>query len=129
VTVVRRVDAIQGDSNPLDPLQARGAKVTPELSDFVSPDAKGNLSFYAVAYPPAPVNAPVDAHIEIWRNNQLLMRSPASQVPLDATGAASILASLPAAKFPAGNYEARISFQHSDKKLTKTVSFALSGQH
>jgi len=129
VTVVRRVDAIQGDSNPLDPLQARGAKVTPELSDFVSPDAKGNLSFYAVAYPPAPVNAPVDAHIEIWRDNQLLMRSPASQVPLDATGAASILASLPAAKFPAGNYEARISFQHSDKKLTKTVSFALSGQH
>lgn len=127
VTVVRRVDDIQGPTNTLDPLEARGGKVTPDLSDLVSPDASGNLKFYAVAYPPAPVDAPVAMRIEIWQDEKLMMRSGVSQIPLDASGAASVLASIPAAKLPAGRYEAHVVFQYKEEKLTKEVKFALAG--
>jgi VWFA-related protein len=127
VTVVRRVDDIQGPANTLDPLEARGGKVTPDLSDLVAPDASGNLKFYAVAYPPAPAAAAVAMKIEIWQNEKLVMRSGVSQIPLDASGAASVLASVPAAKLPAGHYEAHVSFQYKEEKLTKEVKFTLAG--
>lgn len=127
VTVARRIDAVQGPGNAFDPLQARGGKVTPELSDSVSPDEAGTMKLYAVAYPPAPVDATVDARIEIRRDGKLLMRSPASPVPPDASGAASILASLPITKLPAGRYQAQVSFEYKGQRVAKTVAFTLTG--
>jgi VWFA-related protein len=127
VTIVRRVDDVQGPANAFNPLQARGGEVTPDLSALVTPDASGNLKFYAVAYPPAPVDAPVAMKIEIWQDEKLVMRSGVSQVPLDASGAASVLASVPAAKLPAGQYQAHVSFQYKDEKLTREVQFTFAG--
>jgi hypothetical protein len=127
VTIVRRVDDVQGPANAFDPLQARGGEVTPDLSDQVTPDASGTLKFYAVAYPPAPVDAPIAMKIEIWQDEKLVMRSGLSQVPLDASGAASVLASVPSAKLPSGHYEAHVSFQYKEEKLTKEVKFTLAG--
>ncbi len=74
VTVARRVDDVQGPANALDPLEARGGKVTPELSSVVIPDASGNVKFYAVAYPPAPVDSTVVMKIEIWQDEKLVMQ-------------------------------------------------------
>ena len=125
VTVARRIDPIDGPSDVGDPLEARGGKVTPELSNALPPDANGKLKLYAVAYPPAPIDAPVDASIELWRNGQLVLKSAASVVPPDASGAASILANLDTGKLPAGQYQAQISFEYKGKKLSKAVPFTL----
>lgn len=125
VMLARRVDAMESPANSLDPLEARGAKVTPELSGTVQPEAGESLRIYAVAYPLLPVDAPVEAHLEIWRDGNLLMRSPVSQVPADASGAASILASLPLEKITSGSYDARVSFQYKDKTVTKRVAFTI----
>jgi hypothetical protein len=127
VTVARRVDGVQGLVNGDDPLEAHGGKVTPDLSDTVVPDASGAVKFYAVAYAPALSDAPVLMNIEVWRGDQLVMRSPASRIPTDPRGAASVLASVPAAKLGAGHFEARISFQYNGEKLTKKVGFTLAG--
>jgi hypothetical protein len=123
VAVARRVDAIEGLPNFTDPLEARGGKVTPELSKIALADAGGKVQFYAVAYPPAPIDAPVDASIEIWRDGRLLLKSPASEVPLDSMGSASILATLPSAKLPPGEYEAHITFVFKGQSVTKAVPF------
>ena len=125
VAVARRVDAIEGAGNALDPFEARGGQVTPDLSDGISPDATGAVKLYAVAFPPAPFDAQVAASIEIWRDGKLLMRGPASLVPLDVNGTASILASLATAKLPPGHYEAHVSFQYKGEKLNKAVAFNL----
>ena len=82
---------------------------------------------YAVAYPQAPVDAPVDATLELWRDGHLLMRSPASDVPPDATGAASILASLKTEKLSPGQYQAHVSFEYKGQKVAKSVAFTLAG--
>jgi VWFA-related protein len=127
VEVARRVDPIQGEPNPSEPLQARGGMVTPDLSDTVRPDAQGQMTLYAVAYPQAPVDAPIDATLEIWRDGHLMMKSPASDVPPDASGAASILASLKTGNLPPGQYQAQVSFQYKGQTVAKTVAFTLAG--
>lgn len=127
VTVARRVDDIQGTANAFDPLESRGGKVTPDLSDLVTPDTGGNLKFYAVAYPPAPVDARVIMKVEILQDNKVVARSPVYEVELDSNGAASMLASMPAAKLPAGQFVAQVSFQYKGEKLTKEVPFTLAG--
>lgn len=126
VTVARRVDGITGLVNGDDPLEAHGGKVTPDLSDTVVPDASGAIKFYAVAYAPALSDAPVLMNIEVWQGDKLVMRSPASRIPTDPRGAASVLASVPAAKLGAGRFEARVSFQYIGEKLTKKVDFTLA---
>jgi hypothetical protein len=126
VALVRRVDSIEGPASAHDPLEARGAKVTPELSDLISREAGGQLTSYAVAYPAAPVDAPVEANLEIWRDGQVLFRSPASEVPPDASGAASILASVPLGHLPAGQYEARVSFQYKGQTSIRMTTFTLA---
>lgn len=125
VSVVRRVDAIQGPASDSDPLQARGGEVTPEISDSVSPAAGGQVQFYAVGYPPAPVDAPVEANIEIWRDGQAVLRSPVSAIPPDANGAASILVAIPVEKLPSGQYEAQVSFGYKGQKVTKATTFTV----
>jgi len=127
VEVARRVDPVQGEANPSEPLQARGGLVTPDLSDTVQPDAEGKVTLYAVAYPQAPVDSPVDATMELWRDGRLMMKTPASDVPPDATGAASILASLKTEKLTPGQYQAQVSFEYKGQKVVKSVAFTLAG--
>jgi hypothetical protein len=85
------------------------------------------VTLYAVAYPQAPIDAPVNATLELWRDGHLLMRSPASDVPPDATGAASMLASLKTEKLSPGQYQAQVSFQYKGQKVEKTIAFTLAG--
>jgi hypothetical protein len=127
VEVARRVDPIYGPMNPSEPLQAHGGLVTPELSDTVQPDAEGKVTLYAVAYPQAPIDAPVDATLELWRDGRLLVRTPASDVPPDATGAASMLASLKTEKLSPGQYQAQVAFHYKGQKVVKTIAFTLAG--
>jgi len=127
VSLARRVDTVQGTANAFDPLEAHGGKVTPDLSDTPAPDANGNLKFYAVAYPSAAADAPVAMKIELWRDGQLALQSPESQVPMDASGAASALASVPTAKLPPGHYQAQVSFEYKGQKVEKRVVFNLAG--
>lgn len=125
VAMVRRVDSIEGPASSRDPLQARGAKVTPELSDVISREAGGQLMFYAVAYPGAPIDSPVEVNLEIWRDGQIVFRTPASQVSPEASGATSILASVSTEHFPPGQYEARVSFQYKGQTAMKMTTFTL----
>jgi hypothetical protein len=127
VEVARRVEPVQGQADPSEPLQAHGGLVTPELSDTVHPDAEGKVTLYAVAYPQAPVDSPVDATLELWRDGHLMMKSPASDVPPDAAGAASILANLKTDKLPPGHYQAQVSFEYKGQKVEKMIAFTLAG--
>ncbi len=128
VAVARRVDSLDGPVNALDPLESRGATITPELGNVVTPDTAGALEFYAVAYPQAPVDAPVNVSFEIYQAGKLVMKSPPSPVPPDRNGVASILAKIPAGKLtPGSRYEADVLFQYKGERLMRKVDFTLAG--
>ncbi|HWG21894.1 MAG TPA: VWA domain-containing protein [Terracidiphilus sp.] len=125
ITIARRVDPIQGPAVLSDPLVARGGKITPELSNSIQQPTGGQMEFYAVAYPAAPVDAPVQMNIELWRDGKAIMRSTPSPIPTDPTGAASVLVSVPTQKLPSGSYQAHVAFQYKGQTVTKSVAFTL----
>jgi VWFA-related protein len=127
VAVIRRVDPWKATEERVDPLEARGAKLTPEIGTLQR-KAGGKVQIYAVAYPPAPLNGTVKASLEILRDGQVLAQTPQSDVTPDATGAASILASMPMDVFPAGNYEAEVSFEYNGKSLTRRTAFTMAAE-
>jgi hypothetical protein len=127
LTLVRLVDETERPVNAFDPLQSARGEVTPELGDVLNPGAKGTVGLYAVAYPPAPADAAVNVTIEIRQSGRVVMRSPASAVPLDMNGAAPVLANLQTAKFKPGHYEAEVMFDYKGQRLVKKVSFTLAG--
>jgi VWFA-related protein len=126
VALARRIDPASGPADSFDPLEENGEVVTPEMSNVIRSVAQGNLEFYAVAYPPRPVDAPVDASVEIWQNGRMVLRSPASQVKPDSSGAATILAGIPTDKMPAGIYEAHVVFEFKGQKVSKAIPFILT---
>lgn len=126
VAMARRIDPVQGATDVFDPLEEHGEKVTPEMAGTIRPQVGGNVEFYAVAYPPRPVDAPVDVSVEIWQNGRMVLQSPASAVPADGSGAASMLAGIPVGKMPAGSYEAHVTFEFKGQKVTKAIPFELA---
>ncbi|MGB6828806.1 MAG: VWA domain-containing protein [Terracidiphilus sp.] len=126
VALARRIDPVSGPEDAFDPLEENGEVVTPEMSSVIRSVDDGNLEFYAVAYPPRPVDAPVDASIEIWQNGRMVVRTPASPVKPDSSGAATILAGIPTDKMPAGIYEAHVVFEFKGQKVSKAIPFILT---
>jgi VWFA-related protein len=128
VVLVRRVDAVEASADVSDPLQAKGGKVTPELSGSVSQNGDGAVRFYAAAYPPAPVDAPVEVNLVIARDGQTVVRTGASAVPVEAGGAAPILVRVPGEKLPPGHYEAQITFQYKGQVVSNVAPFTVEAQ-
>ena len=122
VTLVRRVSAVDGPPNAADPLQARGGQVLPELSSTVAFAPGDNMSFYAVAYPPQPVEGPVEMSLDLTRDGQTVVHSAATAVRLEQNGAASVLASFPADKVQPGYYEARVTFSYGGRMATSETT-------
>lgn len=125
VSLVRRVDPIHGHANPIDPLEAHGGKVTPQLFNELPKAPGAKVTLYAVAYPQSSANAPVMASVQLDRDGKPVMKSPFSPVPVNAQGSASILASLPLSKLQPGHYQAKVTFQCKGQTLTKKTAFIL----
>jgi hypothetical protein len=127
LTLVRRVEDIQ-ERNAADPLQARGGQVLPELFDTISVDPGALVQFYAVAYPPEPVEGPVEMDMEISRDGETVGRAPTSEVPPEAGGAAPVLARLPVEKLLPGHYEAQLTFRYKGQEVTRVAAFDVSAE-
>jgi len=125
LVLVRRVDAVEEPRRAADPLLARGGQVTPEVSGVVDQSLPGDLIFYGVAYPPLPVQKPVRVTLQILRDGQPIMRSPESDVPVEANSAAPFLASLPRAKLQPGHYEAVLTLRYGDQSAQSETAFVV----
>lgn len=125
LVLVRRVDAVEEPRRAADPLLARGGQVTPEVSGVVDQSLPGDLIFYGVAYPPLPVQKPVRVTLQILRDGQPIMRSPESDVPVEANSAAPFLAGLPRAKLQPGHYEAVLTLRYGDQSAQSETAFVV----
>ncbi len=143
IALVRRVSAINGPANPADPLEARGGKVLPELSSPVAFAPGDKMSFFAVAYPPGPPPGPValspdqpekdgmrlqtrpatvKMSLVLTRDGETVLDSKDITVQPEPNGAASVLASLPAAKVQPGNYDVRLTFTSGGQTATSETA-------
>lgn len=125
LVLVRRVDPAEEPHRAADPLMVRGGKVTPEVSGVVDQALPGDLIFYGVAYPPLPVLKPVRAVLEILRDGQPVVRSPETEVPVEANSVAPFTASLPRAKLQPGHYEAVLTLRYGDQSARSGTTFVV----
>ena len=119
------VDPAEEPHRAGDPLLVRGGKVTPEVSGVVDQALPGDLIFYGVAYPPLPVLKPVRAVLEILRDGQPVVRSPETEVPVEANSVAPFTASLPRAKLQPGHYEAVLTLRSGDESARTGTTFVV----
>jgi len=129
IALVRRVDAIDGPANGADPLQAKGGKVMPELSGSVTPGSGAQVQFYAAAYPPLPMDAPIEVSMEIVRDGQPLVRSALSEVPAETSGVVPVLVGVPSDKLPPGHYEAQLTFLYKGQNVSNVTAFTVDAQN
>jgi len=125
LVLVRRMDPAEEPHHLTDPLLVRGGMVTPEVSGVVDQTLAGDLILYGVAYPPAPVQKPVRAALEIRRDGQSIVRSPESEVPVEANSGAPFVASFPREKLQPGNYEALLTFRYGDQSARSVTVFTV----
>ena len=125
LVLVRSVAPAEEPHSAADPLLARGGKVVPEVSAVVDWALPGDLIFYAVGYPPLPVQKPVRATLEILSDGRPIVRSPETDVPVEANSAAPFLASLPRAKLQPGHYEAVLTLRYGDQSARSETTFVV----
>jgi hypothetical protein len=81
------------------------------------------MAFYGVAYPPLPIQKPVRATLVILRDGQPIVRSPESDVPVEANSAAPFLASFPREKLQPGHYDAVLTLRYGDQSAQSRTTF------
>ena len=97
----------------------------PEVSGVVDRALPGDLIFYGVGYPPLPVQKTLRATLEILSDGQPIMRSPETDVPVEANSAAPFLASMPRAKLQPGHYEAVLTLRYGDQSARSETTFVV----
>lgn len=125
LVLVRSVAPAEEPHSAADPLLARGGKVVPEVSAVVDRDFPGDLLFYGVGYPPLGIQKPLRATLDILSDGQPIVRSPETDVPVEANSAAPFLASLPRAKLQPGHYEAVLTLRYGDQSVRSEATFVV----
>lgn len=103
--VVKRVDPIRGERNPLDPFEFQDRRVTLTLGEQVATGKPVDLFF--VVYPPAAAAAePGKLLVQLYKDGKEATRINSDLPQPDASGAIPIFAEL---KPPAGHYDVQVT--------------------
>ena len=122
--LVRKMDAINDDSDPLDPLHFENARVTANLSGLVPQDGKP-LSLFLMLHPDPQASELPTLQVEISRNGGTGHRATLP-IQNDAKGeAVPYLATLGSGNLPSGIYEVKAILTQKGKSATQSVLFTV----
>jgi len=128
VILVRKLDSIHDDTDPLDPLHFENARVTANLSSLALQDGKP-LSLFMMLHPDPHASEAPTLQMEITLNGK-----PGHSVTLpmrkDAKGeAVPYLATLGAGNLPMGFYQVKAILTQGGKSASQTISFSVPGSN
>jgi VWFA-related protein len=126
LTLVRRSDPFELDSDPAEPLRYEKARVVPNLSGNLPQDAKAASLFFLI-HPDATAKEQGTLEIEVLRNGQPVGRSPLPLRKSSGEGAVPYMISIPATALPAGNYEITATLTQGEKTSERAISFRKQG--
>src|ERR1700722_8348277 len=126
LTLVRRTDPFNLESDPSEPLRYEKSRIVPNLSGQMPQDAKA-VSLFFLIHPDAAASEPATLEIEVFRNGQPVGRNPLPLRQSASGGAVPYLMSIPANALPAGNYEVTATLMQGEKTSERTLSFRREG--
>jgi hypothetical protein len=123
--MIRRVDPVEGPNTGGDPFRVEKNKITPDL-DAQIPAAQGsNINIFCVVYGQKGGPKP-ELFLEFLQGGQSVGKLPAPLPDMDAQGQIPYIATIPAANFPAGDWEVRATAVQGGKPSNvETVKFRI----
>ena len=126
VVLVRQVDAVSAEADPLEPLRYENAKVTPNLSSQVPANAKA-VSVFFIMHPDPQASEPPKLEMEVLRNGK-----PAANMPLPlrqgtVKAAVPYLATFQTSALAPGLYEVKTTMTQGGKTAKRDLSFTVEG--
>jgi len=116
VVVVRRVEPLDGNRDPADPLQFAGGKVTPSLDGVYG--AGTDVPLFLVVYP-APGGEAPHLTIEVLQNGKLISSASPELPPPDETGTIPFMSSIQPAP---GQYEIKATVRQGATTATRMLA-------
>lgn len=126
IVLVRKLDAIHEDTDPLDPMHFENAQVTANLSNLALQNGKP-LSLFLMLHPDPLAFDPPKLQMEVSLNSR---PGHAVDVPLHNNlkgKAVPYLATLGNGNLPSGHYEVKATLSQSGKSVSQTISFFVLG--
>ncbi|MGD0097681.1 MAG: VWA domain-containing protein [Terracidiphilus sp.] len=124
MVLVRKMDAIHDDSDPLDPMHFEEARVTANLSGIVQRDGKP-LSLFLMLHPDPNATAPPTLQMEVSLNGKAAQRvTLPTQKDLHGE-TLPYLATLGSGSLPAGLYEVKAILTQDGKSVSQAIMFTV----
>jgi hypothetical protein len=126
LALVRRTDPMSAEADLLEPLRYENARVVPDLSGRVAPEAK-TISLFFMVHSDSQASEPARLEMEVLRNGQSVGRMPLQLRKSSGQGAIPYLASIRAGSLAPGDYQAIASLTQDGKTSESNVSFRVDG--
>ncbi len=121
LTAVRKVGQQAQRSDPEDPFEVAGGKVTPTLDDTFKAAAGSSVGLYFVVYPqPGATDAP-KVNLDFLQDGKLVVRGQPALPDADDMGRIPYVATTPIDSFKPGQYEVVVTAQQSGKSAQQRL--------
>jgi hypothetical protein len=121
ITMVRKLNNVNGAPDPEDPFQFDGKVVLPAVSSTLK--SGSNPMVYFVVYPGSPNAAPGELRVQILKDGQVIARRNSALPKADATGRVRMI--IGAVPDP-GNYELKIAAAEPAGVVERSVKYTIS---
>ena len=127
--LVKQVEKIdrQTNNDPENPLVVQDSKLTPDLSDTITPANRAELSFHLAIYPDAKVAAKPTLTLELLHEGQRVASTSPALPAADETGRINFTASVPTAGFVSGPYRFRAVVKQAQTTVEEVADFTVIG--
>ena len=126
LALIRRVEPVEGPDAKGDPFRFPGGKVPPPLVARTPAGPGAQISIYCVIYTGGPGAPKPQLFMEFIADGQSLGKAEAPLPDPDASGAMPYIANIPAAQWPAGQYEVKATVVQAGAVVAEeTAAFAI----
>jgi VWFA-related protein len=126
LTLVRRTDPFNVETDPLEPLRYENGRVVPNLSGHLPEEAKAASLFFLI-HPDSASSDQATLEIEVLRNGEPVAHNPLPLHKGTGQGAVPYLVSIPASALSVGNYEVTATLTQGGKSSERGLSFRKDG--
>jgi VWFA-related protein len=124
ITLIRRMDPIDADTDPFDPLLYQNARIVPNLSGEVSRQSQA-VSLFFILHPANSSTEPAKLELQLLKDGRPLATSPL--LPGGGKGDVPYLSSIRVQSLSTGTYELKATATQAGKIVSRTASFSVVG--
>jgi hypothetical protein len=126
IVLTRRVDALAGPINHLNPLEFPGGKVVPSAGNEIPGGPGSKALLYFIVSPPADGGAKPQLTLTALSDGRLVTRTTLELPAPDEGGIIPYLAAVPVENLQAGEYEVWITVRQGASIVQQRCSFVLT---